>query len=519
MTNKTATRAHRIRTLRSLVLAVVLPVLAAAQSAAPSDPAASTAQQIQQLRQELHDALQKLGSIQEHLDSNNPEVSKADLQRQLNEERTHLASLESRLDQLAAATPAPAQAPATLSASAPAAPAAQAPAAPAGTVAPTLSPSFVSQLRPSDIYSGGFGVKSADNSFSMEVNGLLQSRFTYFKPQANVIAAGASASGDSNFDVYLGRLAFSGNVFDPSIHYFFQFQGSTAGNSNGITMLDWFVSKTFSDQLTLQMGRSWTPYSFQYYMNPGNYLFPDLSTAEYAFVLPRAIGVQASGQAGRFSYAAMIANSIPALDAPGQENFSNRLAYIGHFQVDLLAPFGYVETDPSPGGAVKPELSFWASAAYNPIEGASGFENTMAGDRTDNATASLAYRYRYFSFIGTGYFRKTMPYTALPADNSYGYSEQAGYYLVPGRFEIAERVSGVNWGADHFLAQDYDVNTWFAGPNFPYHRVTEHSVGLNYYLHAHNVKLQAEYSYLTGNQFSGQKFGGNRIWAQAQLMF
>lgn len=497
-----------------LLLAAACFGVGAAQAQSDSSSAASpsTAQQIQELRQELHDALQKLGAVQHNLDSNNPDTSRADLQRQLDEERTHLASIETRLDQLAASGAAPA--PGTLASSAPAAPA-----APAAPPAPAAPSSVVTSLRPSDIYNGGFGVKSSDNSFSMTVNGLVQTRFTYFKPQANVIAAGASPSGDSNFDVYLGRLAFSGNVFDPSIHYFLQFQGSTAGNSNGVTMLDWFVAKTFSPQLTVQMGRSWTPYSFEYYMNPGNYLFPDLSTAEFAFVLPRAIGIQASGQQGRFSYAAMVGNSIPALDAPGQENFSNRLAYIGHFQIDLLAPFGYVETDPNPAGAQKPELSFWASAAYNPIQGPSGFENTVAGDRTDNATASLAYRYRFFSFIGTGYFRKTMPYSGLPADNSYGYSEQAGYYLIPGRFEIAERVSGVNWGADHYLAEDYDVNTWFAGPNFPYHRVTEHSLGLNYYLHSHNVKFQAAYSYLTGNQFSGQKFGGNRIWAQAQLMF
>ncbi len=486
------------------LLAGMAPVLCVAQTGSAQAPT-----EVQQLRQELHDVVQKLNAIQSQLNANNPEPSRAELQQQLNDERTRIASIESRLDQAASAapaTPAAAPVPGTQAASA---------AAPA----PTIPRSLTSGLRSSDIYNGGFGVKTADDSYSLNVNGLFQMRYTYFKPQPNVIGAGASAAGDSTFDVYLGRLAFSGTAFDPSIKYFAQFQGSTAGNSNGITMLDWFVSKTFSDQLTLQMGRSWTPYSFEYYMNPGNYLFPDLSTAEYAFVLPRAIGVQASGQSGRVSYAAMVANAIPALDAPGQENFNNRLAYIGHVQFDLLKPFGYVETDPSKAGAVKPELSLWMSGAYNPVQGASGFENLAAGDRTSNATASLAYRYRYFSFIGSGYYRDTMPYMGLPSDNSYGYSEQAGYYLIPGRFEIAERVSGVNWGGSHYLAQDFAVNTWYTGPNFPYHRVTEHSLGLNYYLHEHNLKFQGAYSYLTGNRFTGQGFGGNRLWAQIQLMF
>lgn len=45
----------------------------------------------------------------------------------------------------------------------------------------------------------------------------------------------------------------------------------------------------------------------------------------------------------------MIANSIPALDAGGQENFDTKLAYIGHAQFDLLAPLGY-EREARPQG-------------------------------------------------------------------------------------------------------------------------------------------------------------------------
>jgi len=384
---------------------------------------------------------------------------------------------------------------------------------------PETTPGITTGLQPTDIYNNGFFVKTADSSFSMYVNGLFQTRFTYFKPQASVGQLGASTTGSDNFDVYLGRLAFSGSVFDPTIKYFAQIQGSTAGNGNTETMLDWFVAKTYSKYLTVQMGRFWTPFSFEYYMNPGNYLFADLSTAEFAFVLPRAIGLEAYGQAGKLSYAGVVANSIPALDAPGQENFSNRLAYIGHLQYDLLVPYGYVETDPNPAGVKKPELTLWSSVAYNPITGASSFENVAVGDKTLNGTGSVAFRDGFFTFQTTGYFRRTTPYNGLPSDNSYGYGEQAGYYLVPGKVELAERVSGVNWGAPQFLLADFAVNTWYSGPNFPYHNITEHSIGLNYYLHGHNAKVQTSYSYMTGDTFSGVKFRGNRVWLQAQIMF
>ena len=73
----------------------------------------------------------------------------------------------------------------------------------------------------------------------------------------------------SDFEVYLGRLAFSGNVFDPSLKHFMQIQGFTTANSNNMTLLDWFGSKTFNKYLTLQAGRSWTAYTWEVYANPG----------------------------------------------------------------------------------------------------------------------------------------------------------------------------------------------------------------------------------------------------------
>lgn len=382
------------------------------------------------------------------------------------------------------------------------------------------------KVLPADIYNGGFYLASADKSYSLVANGLFQVRYTGFKPADSLQALGESSEGTNNFDVFLGRLAVSGSVYEPSLKYFLQFQGSTAGNGTGISMLDWFAAKTFSPHLTLQAGRSWSPYSYEYYDNPGNYLFPDLSTAEYAFVLPRAIGFQAYGQAGKASYAFMIANSIPALDAGGAENFNTKLAYIGHAAFDLLAPYGYVETDPK-GAADKPELSLWISGAYNPVNASSGLENVTAGDTTAGATATVGFRYKYFSFQPTGYYRKTNPVSGRPSNNSWGYGEQVGEYLVPHKFEIGERISGVNWGAaDNAAGAPIPTgsslpvdNAWFVGPPFSYHRVEEDSVGANYYLHGHNAKIQMEYSYLHGNSFADKTFSANRVWIQTQIMF
>ncbi len=494
-----------------IAIAVASPTAFANDAKAASPPSSSTPEAIRSIREDLNKALEQIQDLQKEFaaGSSNRQPLSPDWQEKINEERERIESLESRLDALA-------DAPRT-------APPAATPPAPVSTtiLAPSaaLSPDLAPARSVSSGYDNGFFIRSEDKKFSLAVNGLFQVRYTGFKEHDGDAQFGPNVSGISNFDVYLGRMAVSGAAFDPSIHYFLQFQGSTVANGNGITMLDWFVSKTFSKYLNLQAGRYWTPYSYEYYDSPGNYLFADLSSAEYAFSLPRAIGVEASGQAGRLGYAMMVANSVRALDAGGQSNFDNKLAYIGHVEFNILAPYGYVETDPDPEGAQTAELSLWASGAYNPVSSSSGFQNLAAGDTTINATATAGFRRKFFTLQSTGYFRETKAPGGSPTDNSWGFGEQAGYYILPARLELAGRISGVNLGAPHFPLNTASDGPWFAGPGFSYHRVQEDSVGLNYYLHGHHAKIQMSYSYLHGNTFTDASFAANRIWLQTQLMF
>ncbi len=62
------------------------------------------------------------------------------------------------------------------------------------------------------------------------------------------------------------------------------------------------------------------------------------------------------------------------------------------------------------------------------------------------ATPSVLFRYGLLSFQGTGYYRRTKQTGGVPDYDSWGYGEQAGYFLVPEQPELAERVSGVWWG-------------------------------------------------------------------------
>ena len=365
-------------------------------------------------------------------------------------------------------------------------------------------------------YDSGFFVKDASGNNELYINGLIQPRFNRFSTIGTAALGGTDRS-VSNFDIFLGRLYFSGNVVDPSYKFFFTLQGTTTGNGSGLTLLDAEVSKTWSPYLKVEAGRYWSAYTYEYYDDIAKYLLPDLSAAEWGFSLGRQIGARVSGKADRVAYSLSVSNSIPGSDVGNNENLGGRVATIANLYIDLLEPYGYQETDPGRGNS-KPQLSLWLSGMYNPVQYSSVFENELANDITYGATTSLNFRYGGFSFQGSGYYRDDRSQGSTYA--SHALQEQLGYYLVPGQWELAERVDHVHWGRGEIPQTGGEVTTWYAGPsNFSYENLTEYTGGVNYYLAGHSAKLQLDYSYIPASGFEGERFHANRILAQVQLAF
>ena len=347
---------------------------------------------------------------------------------------------------------------------------------------------------PEDVYDNGFFIRSKDGKYSLNVNGFLQARYTLTTPD--------KGRSRNNFDVALARLAFSGSVFDPKVKYFFQYEATTFGNSNRSTMLDWWMQYSYSQYLNIQAGRFILPYSRQFYTHPGNLLFSDLSAADYAFNLQRAGGANVSGKMGKLSYHGVVTNSIRALDAGGQQNQGGEVAWQGRLEYDVLDPYGYLESSPTP--AQTPQLSIGIAAAFNPVDEGSGFQNVRDGDRTTNVTIDGGFRYQGFTLQGAGYFRRNNHHYVSETGHDWGYYGQLGYYLTD-KLELAGRVSGVDF--------QFANNTRTAGD----HR--EYTGGFNYYLYGHNVKLQVDYSFLDGDPFSAKSTSASRFRVQTQVLF
>ncbi len=347
-------------------------------------------------------------------------------------------------------------------------------------------------------YNDGFYIQSKDRPFSLVANGFAQFRYTLDKPKGGGF--------NQNFDVGLARMALSGTMFDPKLAYFTQLQGSTFGNNNNITMLDWWMKYSFAPEFSLQGGRFVLPYSRQFYTHPGNLLFADLSEADYAFNMPRGIGAHAAGNVGPVSYHVAMLNSVRALDAPGQQNFGSNIVALGRLEFDILKPYGYYET--SPKAATEPQLSVGMAAAYNPIDGSSSFQNLKAKDSTTNVTLDLGFRWEQMSFQSAGYYRRDSFTTPGMSDgNDWGYYSQLGYFLLPGKVELAGRVSGVEFDKSNVSGV--------------FRKTTAYTAGLNYYIFGHNLKFQTDYSFLDNDNFRGQASArdAHRFRLQAQFLF
>ena len=368
-----------------------------------------------------------------------------------------------------------------------------------------VSPTAGSAALPADSqfgYDGGIFVRSKDKNYSLYINAFGELQYALIAANGNVVSNG--------FHLVFGRIALSGNLFSQKLSYFAQVDGSTLGDNNNVAMIDWWMKYTFSSYLYVLAGRWLVPYSRQFLTHPGNLLLPDLSPADYAFNLPRAIGVQLGGTAGRVSYDVFLTNSIRALGVGTQINRADSISGGGRIELAILKPYGYGESMPTPPAGI--QLSVGVALAFNPVADASGFQNVQAGDDTFNLTADAGFRWQRLTIQAAFYYRHL---TSRSVDDSFGYYGQAGVYVLRQRLELAARVSGALLGSRFPLPGLMNIADG---------STTEYSGGLNLYLFGHGAKLQTDYSYLQNDLFGSALFptatiGAHRFRIQTQMLF
>jgi hypothetical protein len=136
----------------------------------------------------------------------------------------------------------------------------------AASVVPASAEEEAAKANPLRVfYEQGFRLSSSDGRFSLRLNGLLQTRYTYvdYDPMIRF-----NQEDYSNFFVRRARLYFSGHAGSPRFTYFFHAQLEP---NQGLNANDLWLEYEFSDMLRLGTGRMKISYGLEF-MNSGSAL-------------------------------------------------------------------------------------------------------------------------------------------------------------------------------------------------------------------------------------------------------
>lgn len=342
-------------------------------------------------------------------------------------------------------------------------------------------------------YNKGFYIGSTDKKFKLKINSYLQLmyEFEHFE--------NSSKETKNTFRVRRARLTFSGNVFSPN----FTFKLQTDMIKGDI--LDAYVDYKFNDYFALRVGEFSMPWGRQQLVSSSRQQFLDRSLASSEFVNGyevdsdgdgvvnslkkdgRDIGIMGHGKAfdKKLEYQVAVMNGDGRNTLNGNKDF----LYLGRAAYNIMGDYGYAESDLE--FSDDPALFVGGAVNYN--------KRAISKSKVLQAGFETGLKFKGLSLQGEFLYRNLDDPTASKKKIDLGYYAQAGYFIIPKKFEIAARASQV----------------FFDGPR---NDKAEFSLGLNYFLWKRNVKLQSDYSWMPNNTKTGVE-NDHRLRLKLQTAF
>ncbi|MCL5770139.1 MAG: OprO/OprP family phosphate-selective porin [Planctomycetes bacterium] len=399
-------------------------------------------------------------------------------------------------------------------------------------------------------YDNGFFIRTPNKAFQLLINGYLQFRYTYAHDQAgnnqNVSSTTGLPTGaainpiDVNgFDARRARLILTGNAFT---HIIYSISGDFAGGPDGsFQILDTWAGYKFSNALMIRAGSMLVPFTHVEYYSSGTE-FPEFAAAEAPFDPVRSLALDFSGNVdhNKLFYDFQINNGSQSQGVVHAQYLDNRMGFYGRVQFAgagtnndftdspdvswhkhlvwaIGAAAGYEEQNSTPGSLPAPQTTL--SIPGIAVPSGAGFlsPNYVVNGGLYRATIDGHMKYRGLALNGAVYYQQinATPGGAAPTTtanlntifgtNSFwqlGYYAEAGYFLVPHRWEIAGRFGQ--------LSTDGAGKSQF-----------EYTLGLNYYIFGENAKIQTALTYLPNAAYSSPNIGSEAntqdIIGQVQL--
>jgi len=358
----------------------------------------------------------------------------------------------------------------------------------------------------------GVVFRTPDGLFEASLGFNLQVRFTNFNLDA--VAGGVDAD---EFRVRRFKLFMTGFALDPRLTWRFQaaFESTAANRYLDDAWLNW----KFCDPLAVQFGQYKTPYSREELYNDGFIQFPERSIAVDAFKPSRDIGFMALGSlAGD-----LLQYQAGVFGGDGQNTLrtSNHVMPVARIVFNPIGKMGNSEADLQFHRA--PALSFGVNGFTNTLRkltntsfealtlnyaGAAGWLGRNAnlfttGEDVDVKSWGFDSQFKWLgiSVQAEGFLGQAVGQTSGTRLYAYGWYGQAGYFILPGRLDVAGRYAIVDYNRN---ADDSSLATI--------------SADTSYYFKQNSAKITFDYT-RTHRQRAGLPPANDQAFVvQVQLM-
>lgn len=333
-------------------------------------------------------------------------------------------------------------------------------------------------------YRRGFFIRSSDpnSPFHLRINGRMQFRYVGFASDSDA----AVVNPDRNdFEIERARLEFRGTFFDPDTHFYINLDADTDENHR-VIFHDFWVNHDLGENHSLYVGKAFFPGSRDWMNGSTTTHLIDRSMATTFFRPDRSIGVWLIGKmCGDIHYRIAVMNGLKTTDlAP--DSVDGNLAYGASFWRDFGASYGkgYADLQQHEEAAVRIGSSFsyaqqdevqgQANAEAGVVRLSDGSKLNQSGMGVEDftfalAAADAAFKFHGFALHGEAFFRQLSDIRSgtMPAirDGYYdwgGYCD-AGYMIVPQRFEVVARASTVQGALGDSNEYAAGVNWYVAG--------------------------------------------------------
>ncbi|MBI1315229.1 hypothetical protein GC176_28410 [bacterium] len=349
-------------------------------------------------------------------------------------------------------------------------------------------------------YENGFYIRSTDAKkvpFDLQINGRMQFQYVGMSSQNPALP------NESLFKVNRGRLIFRGHYLDPKLSFYLQTAYET-GTASDMIIKDYFVTYGFNKAFRVNLGQWKAPGSRAWLQSSQRLRLADRSMATTFFRPDRTEGIWLDGEPLEdLHYIFMIGNGYKTSRLKPSE-MDTGFGYFGTLYWDPLGDFGSGDSDlewnETPvvrvgssfsHSKMKPrstsaEIDFFdLNDTGTPLTTAyPGINGTAAGFNAYLYAADFAMKLRGFSYSVETYFRWLQDFqgAAVPVSSifDWGFYQEVGYFLIPGRLEMMGRQSRVIHGNGSPSADQY-------------------SAGFNWFFEGHPWKFTFEVSHLNGS--------------------